>query len=224
MSKKEQDEVEEFEALDEKKLTSGFKKFIVLVFIPIIFAIVVVIIFFSIIGVDVFGKIQNIASNIPGISKLVTDEKEQPSEKDKLKFQVEEQQAKINQLTKELEKKEKKVNELEQKSTQLEQEKQTLTQEQSANQEIQNMDTQKNIDADKELKDAAKTYSSMSSQKAADILTVMKREEAVLIMKQMRTDTRASILQKMEPVDAADFTKRLAEKGLEEGEIDNEGE
>ena len=65
--------------------------------------------------------------------------------------------------------------------------------------------------ADKEIKDLAKTYQSMKPKEAADVLSKMSNDldTVAKIMSAMSADSRAKIMDQMEPDFAANVTKKL---------------
>ena len=65
--------------------------------------------------------------------------------------------------------------------------------------------------SDKEIKDLAKTYESMKPKEAADVLAKMSNDldTVARIMTAMSADSRAKIMDQMEPDFAANVTKKL---------------
>nr|WP_281064436.1 hypothetical protein [Cytobacillus eiseniae] len=59
------------------------------------------------------------------------------------------------------------------------------------------------------FKDIVKTYETISAKKAAPILAQMTEEEAIQILTNLKSDTLAAIMEKMEPEDAARYTELL---------------
>ena len=65
--------------------------------------------------------------------------------------------------------------------------------------------------ADDELKDLAKTYENMKPAEAAEVLEQMSDnlDTVTLILEAMKTDSRAKIMEQMDPAFAANITKKL---------------
>lgn len=181
----------------EEKGYGKFQWFFFVIFIPSIFAIVLFVIILSILGFNVLEKAKNVGSNIPVISKYINeDEEEEQINIEDLYVQIAEQEEQINLLTRQLEQKEEEIKDLTNEATNLG--------EQLDEREEEVIATQK------DLKEIAKTYEAMSTKNAANILSELNRDEALLHLSQIKIDVRAAILAKMEPELAADLMSRLA--------------
>lgn len=170
--------------------------------IPALFAIVVALIVFSVAGINVFEKGKAIADKVPFVSSFF--DKERKTEKDlekeiiTLEGEIKDREAKIEELEKELEEKEKEI-----ERTNLEKEQLQMQME-----ELHSMKDENN----RAFQEIIKTFESISAKKAAPILTQMSDDDAIEIMMNLKSDTLAAVLEKMDPQDAAKFTERLAKQ------------
>src|SRR5690625_2220425 len=75
--------------------------FLIAIVIPVVFAIALAFIIFSMAGIDATGWIKDKASNVPVVSSLVTTEedKDLQSKNEKLQLTIEEKNSEVEQLT-----------------------------------------------------------------------------------------------------------------------------
>lgn len=187
------------EAIEEKKVNK-FQWFVFTVLIPLLFAIVVALIVFSFAGVNVFEKAKEYGQKIPFFSSLV-DKEEEKTVVDwetniiELEAEIKDREAQISGLQ----------TELDSKSVEVER----------ANLEIEQLQIQiadliaLQEENKRAFKDIVRTYETMSAKKAAPIIALLRDEEAVKILTNLKTDTLAAIMEKMEPEDAAKYTELL---------------
>ncbi|WP_246939936.1 MotE family protein [Bacillus pinisoli] len=190
---------------NESKLINKFQWFLFVGVIPLLFAVIVSIVVLTFAGVDVAGAIQKYGQHIPGVSKLLPAEEGTIDLEAKLKQDVsnleatnQENLTMIEQLEKEAE-----VRETEMSSLQAQIE--DLTEQLKAK-ELEQQETKQTID------ELSKIYESMSSKNAAAILSELDDQDALTILRALSTEALGSILEKMEPTDAARFTKLLADE------------
>lgn len=188
---------------NESKVANRFQWFLFAGVIPLLFAVIVSIVVLSFAGVDVAGAVQKYGQHIPGISKLIPAEEGTIDLEAKLKQDVtnleeinKENLTMIEQLEKEAEVRATEITSLQ---TQIEQ----LTEELNAK-ELEQQETKHTIT------ELSKMYESMSAKNAAVILAELEDQDALTILRGLSTDALGAILEKMEPVDAARFTKLLA--------------
>lgn len=192
--------METSETIEEKK-PGKLQWFFFTGIIPILFAVVVALIVFSVAGINVFEKGKAIGEKVPYISNLFNDDKEKNAEKDleskivSLEGEVKDREAKIEELEDKLKEKDK---EIEKTNLEKEQLKKQIEELQSAKEE-----------QEKSNQELIKTFESISARKAAPILTQMNEDDAVEIMLSLKSDTLAAILEKMDSADAAKFTELL---------------
>lgn len=194
--------------LEEKKEHGKIQWFFFVIFIPTVFAIILVGIVLTILGVNVIDHAKQIGSKVPYVSNLFV-EKEEPDVKELLQT-IAENNEELESLEAELEAKDKKIRSLQEelkiKKQEYEREIENLTLEE------EQTPTEKD-----DLKDIAKTYESMSAKNAASILSELNTEEALLHISQISIAERAAILAKMEPEKAAEIMALLVEDETMEG-------
>lgn len=186
---------------EKEKEHSKIQWFFFVIFIPTVFAIVLVGIVLTFLGVNVIDHAKQIGSKVPVVSSLFV-EKEEPDVKELLKT-ISENNDEIEKLQTKLEKKDKEVASLKEKLSVKEQELKREKMKEASNEEVKSND---------ELKDIAKTYESMSAKNAASILSELKDTEALLQISKVSIDKRAAILAKMEPEKAAKLMALLVDK------------
>lgn len=185
---------------------SKFQWFLVTVFIPTIFTVVVATIVLTTTDINIFTKAKEVGEKIPYISTLMEEPKSSQSEnvnqqKEKmadLEVKIADQQSEIEEMEGLLDEKDATIQRNDLEKQQLETE---------INQLRQQQDTVK-----REYTDIIKTYETMSPKKSAPIITAMNDEDAVGILANMKTDTLASVIEQMPPSDAARLMKQLTDK------------
>jgi flagellar motility protein MotE (MotC chaperone) len=188
--------------LEEKELkkTSKFQSFIFIVFIPLLAAITVALIAMTYLGYNVFELTKEYGQKVPFISSALSEEesessKELESKMIELEAEIKDREAKIEQLESQLESKDKEISNVQLEKEQLEQEIDELTEMKEENKRA--------------FKDIVKTYETISAKKAAPILVQMSETEALQILSNLKSETLAEIIEKMDPSDAARYTELL---------------
>lgn len=177
--------------------------FFFVVLIPLLFAIAVALVVLNFAGVDVEDAVKKYGANIPGVSKLVADKDtihvEEKLRKDIVDLEAtnKEQVDKISNLEKEIEKRD---TELEQLQAEIDE----LTE------QLNNEDSEK-ANTEKTKSEVSKAFESMSAKNAAAIVAELQESEALNILQALSTDTLSSILEKMDPVQAAKYTELLSD-------------
>jgi flagellar motility protein MotE (MotC chaperone) len=187
------------EEVEEKK-SRPFQKFLLMVFIPLLFAIIAALIIATASGVNVFAKAQSASQKIPVISRFFPKENTQSATSDgqnaaELKSQLKERDSEINKLQGDLNSKD---NELQQ--AQLENSK--------LQQDISDLKTSQN-QTKTDLKNIISTYETMDSQKAATIISNMSDTEALQILTSVKPEVLAGIMENMDATKAARFTELM---------------
>ena len=192
--------------LEENKI-SKFQWFLV-IFIPLIFAVTVVLIVLTVAGVNVKEKAKEMSGKIP-LTELFQkddDEKEKPSQEiGKDSKRLAKLETEIKNKEKEIEKLESIIDTRDQAVQKAEAEKQQL--QAQLNQLKESQDGSKRA-----FKDIIRTYETMAPKKSAPIITEMNDEDAVKILASMKADTLAKVLEQMTTADAARLTKKLTEQ------------
>ncbi|WP_141992175.1 hypothetical protein [Bacillus sp. B4EP4a] len=193
------------EELEESKI-SKFQWFLV-IFIPLIFAVTVALIVFTVAGVNVVEKAKEMSAKIPFIeSDQKDEEKGKPAENDeKVSMKLEKLETEIENKEKEIEKLEGIIDTRDKAIAKAEAEKQQLQTEMNQFRDSQNNSKQA-------FKDIIRTYETMAPKKAAPIIMEMNDEDAVEILSSMKAVTLAKVLEQMNTADAARLTKKLTEQ------------
>ncbi|MED3552189.1 MotE family protein [Cytobacillus praedii] len=192
----------------ESKKTSRFQSFIFVVLIPLLFTITVALIVMTILGYNVFELTKEYGQKIPFISSALSDDasnsaKDVETKMIELEAEIKDREAKIANLETELESKDQEISRAKLEKEQLESEIEELTAMKEDNKRA--------------FKDIVKTYETISAKKAAPILSQMSETEALEILTNLKSDTLAEIMEKMEPEDAARYTELLT-ANIEESE------
>ncbi|MBK5459377.1 MULTISPECIES: MotE family protein [unclassified Peribacillus] len=191
--------------LKENKI-SKFQWFLV-IFIPLIFAVTVAMVVFSVAGVNVVEKAKEMSAKIPFAELIQKDEVKENSAKDtekvsrklaKLETEIENKEKEIEKLEGIIDTRDKAVEKAEAEKQQLQSEVKQLRESQDGSK--------------KAFKDIIRTYETMAPKKSAPIITEMSDEDAVKILASMKADTLAKVLEQMTTADAARLTKRLSEQ------------
>jgi flagellar motility protein MotE (MotC chaperone) len=192
--------------LQEEKESGILKKlqwFIFVIFIPMLFATVVGLVVLTFAGINVVDAAKKYGSNIPGISKLVAEEDKAINLEEKLRKDIvdleatnKDQLTTIADLEKEVEKSQAEVETLQSKIDQLT--------------EQLNMGEDQVEHSKQTMKDIAGIYESMSAKNAAAIITELQDQDAIQILQSLSSDALGEILEKMEPTEAAKYTRLLS--------------
>lgn len=188
---------------DSEKKEKPYNKlqwFLFAVVIPIFFTIFIVLIIFTVAGVNVFQWTKEVGSKVPIISTLIEDDNSESESKYQkriveLEGGIKDSEAQMAKLESIIESKDKEIQNADLEKQRLEEEINELRAVQGDNK--------------REFKDIIRTYETMAPKKAAPILSAMKDEEAVKILSSVKADTLAQILEKMEPETAARLTQKL---------------
>lgn len=172
--------------------------------IPVIFIVFMILVILSITGVNVFEETKTQLAKIPGLSGL-TAEKESGA--------LDEYEERIVNLEADLKDREAQMEKYESiiDSKDMEIQNADLAR-QRVEGEIEELRAVQNEDK-KESKEIVKTFEEMRPNKAAPILVAIGDEEALKILSNVKTETLASILEKMEPETAARLTAELTVEG-----------
>ncbi|PLS16678.1 hypothetical protein CVD28_16510 [Bacillus sp. M6-12] len=198
----------------EEKSYNKLQWFLFIVVIPLFFTITITLIVLTVAGVNVFEAGKEYGQKIPFVSSLFKEDEDpvnstQESEKKiiDLKAEMEDRQAQIEKLEGMIESNDKELERAELEKQRLEEAIAELTAARDENKRA--------------FKDIIKTYETMSPKKSAPIISELKDEEALKILSTVSADTLASILEQMEPADAARLTQKLtvqSEQNVKEAE------
>lgn len=183
---------------------SKLEWFFYIIFIPILFVSILTVTLLWFLDFDVKTNILKGLNKIPVVEKLIDDKQFNNPDDMTINNSKEQLQQQVIELKKSLDE-----NSL--TLTKTEQSVETKDKEiESLKQQIDDLNSklkEKNISEksrEQEISDLAKIYETMSSSKAADVISKLTTEEAVLVLSQMKTDSQSTILGKMDPQKAAE--------------------
>lgn len=202
----------------ERESGGAWEKFMI-ISIPVVFCLVLVTVLLIVLNVDFRKNAIDIASKIPIVKEWIPDEaldpetqKERQAEKqiesnkaviDKLKSELANAEAELEQVKQEKVEQDTKVQELENEMKELQ-----VTTDSSEDAAASN-ETEAIDPYQKQVKELAKMYGQMKPSKAAPIIQSMTLEEQVQLLAEMKSDAQLSILEKMTPQAAAEVTAAL---------------
>lgn len=174
--------------------------FLFAIVVPVIVAITLAVIIFTVAGIDVMDWAKNTGNKIPVISSMITTDEEARSESKEENFQssISKKDEQIEQLQAELNDKEATIEQMEQDIAKLENK--SKTDDESKQQE----DDEKNA-----IKTVSSSFRNMDKEKAAAILENMDETSAVDLLNGMSNDVRGGILEAMDPEKAANLAQLL---------------
>ncbi|MFD2443524.1 MotE family protein [Bacillus sp. CGMCC 1.16607] len=180
--------------------TNRFQWFLVVVIIPLLFAITVTIIVMTIAGINVFETVNKYGQKLPFVSSYFADNDSQSLEKLEsdivdLEASIKDGEAKIEKLESQLGNKDEEIEKYKLEKEQLEMQISELMAIQEENKRA--------------FKEIVQTYETISAKKAAPIVVNLKEEEALKILTNVKAETLASILENMSAKDAAKYTELL---------------
>lgn len=190
------------ESMEEKEnqRESKFQGFLLVVAIPILFAIVVALVALSFLGINIFETAKDIGGRVPFLSEIVKEDK-QPSVEEfqknivSLEAEIKDREAKVEQLQSKIESKDTQLKRIELEKTQLQAQIEELTAIQEENKRA--------------FKEIVKTYETMSAKSAAPIISKMDSDEAVKILTNIKPESLAAIMEKLPADVAARYTELL---------------
>ncbi|WP_019152786.1 MotE family protein [Robertmurraya massiliosenegalensis] len=187
------------ERIVEKK-ANKFQWFLYTGLIPLLFLVVVMLIVFSVAGVNVFEKAKEYSQKVPFLSEMIKEEPTQTMEEleantIELEGQIQDKEAQIEKLQSELEGKDSEIERTNLEIEQLQLQIDELLAIQDENKRA--------------FKDIVKTYETMSAKKAAPIISKMQEQEALQILSSIKSDNLAAIMENLQPEEAAKYTELL---------------
>lgn len=196
---------------NEEKQYNRFQWLLFVVIIPLFFTIAIVLIVLTVAGINVIDEGKKAGEKIPFVSGIF--DKEEKTEKVQSTVEFEK---KITGLQTEIDEKQEEVFKLEDiiAGRDLTIERNEL-EKQQLEKEIEELRAAKD-DGKRAFKDIIRTYEMMSAKKSAPIITKLSDDEAVKILSSMKADTLASIMEQMEPEDAARLTNKLTVNSRQE--------
>ncbi|WP_174735009.1 MotE family protein [Mesobacillus harenae] len=189
---------------------SRFQWFLFAIAIPTLFAITIALIVLSVAGFNVFNSMKELGQRVPflqgepGGADLIDSQEQSIID---LEASIKNKEANIEQLESKLLNKDESIERLNLKVEQLEMQIDELTAIKEENKRA--------------FKEIVQTYESMSPKKAAPILTEMSEKEALEILSTIKADTLSTILEKMTPEEAANYTELLTAESKKAADKEN---
>lgn len=170
--------------------------------IPVVVAVTLTIIIFTVAGVDVMGWAKKTGNSIPVLSSVITTDEETNEQRAKEKFKntIANKDEKISKLNQKVSNLESSIDELKQEIVKLENFKSNEGESDSSN--AGEEDTENNS-----IKRVSSSFKEMDSEQAALIFENMEQALAVAILKKLPNDVRGNIFEEMEPALAAELTQ-----------------
>ncbi|MBT2681355.1 MotE family protein [Bacillus sp. ISL-35] len=184
----------------ENQRESKFQGFLLVVAIPILFAIVVALVALSFLGINIFETAKDIGGRVPFLSEIVKEDK-QPSVEEfqknivSLEAEIKDREAKVEQLQSKVDSKDTQLKRIELEKAQLQAQIEELTAIQEENKRA--------------FREIVKTYETMSAKSAAPIISKMESDEAVKILTNIKPESLAAIMEKLPADVAARYTELL---------------
>lgn len=177
--------------------------FLVAVVIPILFALILAYIIFSIAGVNVSGWIKDKTADMPIVSSMMLSEEEQDLKRrnEKLETSVEDKDKEIEQLNHNIDDLEGTIDGLEKDVLKLEKN--------STDNEEEDDGESEEDDVSMTTKQMAGSFKDMEPEQAALIIQRLDQDTAVSILTAMSNKVRGHVLEAMDAEQAADLTKEL---------------
>ena len=188
---------------EKKKKSSGaFGKVIMVVLITLMFTTAVLLVIAKFNDVNVFDKAKEISSGLPFVGdpekkEKLADEGILGERVITLQAEIKEKEAEVFQLQKQLD------------SSADEKEALLIEQEKLLG-DIQALERD-NDSSTQKVSEIVSTFEKMSAKSAAPVITNMSDAEAIQILASLKSDSLASILEKMSPEDAAKYTSMMTQ-------------
>lgn len=170
--------------LKNEKKTAKIQWFFFVIFIPIVFAVTLTLVVLTIAGINVFEKVEEYGSQVPGIEKLFSGEEDSEMESTtELKAQIENKQAQLDNQTSQLEQKDNEIQKLQEQIEQLNDELSTKQAEEKTREE--------------RIEAIASTFEAMEPENAAPRIEKMEQKDAISILENLPSDKRGKIFEEM---------------------------
>lgn len=184
-----------------------FQWFLIVVLIPLLFAITVTIIVMTVAGKNVFETVKDLGQKVPFISNYISSDTSNSIEQLEsnlvsLEASIQDGKAKIEKLESQLDNKDEEIEryQLEKEQLQIQIDELMAIQEENK----------------RAFKEIVQTYETISPKKAAPILVSMDDKEALKILTNIKADTLAKIMENMSADDAAKYTELLTTESSKE--------
>lgn len=184
----------------EPKNTGIFQKLFYLIFIPVLFALAVILLISYFANINVFEEVNNLTNGQVDSEGNITEENALVFEERvvTLQAEIQEKEAQVVKLQKQLDT--------------FVSEKETLLIEQERLLEEIALLQRKQDNTKRDFDEIVSTFEVMSAKSAAPVITNMSDSEALRILSNMKPETLAGILEKMTPVQAAKYTELMSKQ------------
>ncbi|MDL4840064.1 MotE family protein [Aquibacillus rhizosphaerae] len=185
--------------VEKENKKAGPFQWLVVIVIPIIFAITLALIILSFMGVDVIGNAKGFANHIPFLSSVVSTEEEliENNQLEELQTEIDSQSSQIDQLSSELSVKEQTIDELNQQVLKLEK-------------QIEDYESGEQ-DKTETVTTITSSFKNMEPETAAPIISNLDNQLAASILESLPDRERGAILGALDPELAAQITQLLLE-------------
>lgn len=197
----------------QEKKTGKFQWFVLVILIPLIFAVMLSLIVATIAGVNVFDMAQKYTKDIPVISSVIPnsdDEKSAENGSPELQAEIEDQKAQIESLEGKLTSREETIEELNQKVADLTNQ---LNEENKSREERSEL-----------LKKMSSSFQEMDAEQAAPIIANLDQNVAISLLENIPNQERGLIFAEMNPEQAANLTSAFVESTTSSGGTDSNNE
>ncbi|WP_027963189.1 hypothetical protein [Halalkalibacillus halophilus] len=179
------------------KQSNKLQWFLFVIVIPVVFAITLMMVVATIMGVNPIKAAQDFGSNVPVISSFITDPEEEQNEQEVAEYEatVQDQQTTIDNLESQLTSKDQEIDELIEQVNVLEQQLEA--------------DEEGRLSRSEATDRLARSYAEMEAERASAIIVEMEQPLALDILEQMNDEQRGEILSGMESSVAANFSNAL---------------
>ncbi|QGR00115.1 hypothetical protein EHS13_15770 [Paenibacillus psychroresistens] len=187
---------------------SGFERFLYIFFIPIVFAVIGIGVLLSLFDTNIYNDILKQGNKIPFIGALVPEPKTEVKTEDPAteipEIRIKNQDQKIADLTKKLADQENAMKAADTSTLQKDQTIKDLQAKGVALEEQLKTKTQSDEEYHNQIKLTAEMYAKMNPSKSAPILENLTLQERVLVLSQMKQADQVKVLEKMDPIKAAE--------------------
>ncbi|ASN05724.1 MotE family protein [Virgibacillus necropolis] len=179
--------------------------FLFAIVVPLIVAITIVIIIFTVAGFNVMDWAKNTANDIPVISSVIATDKEKDEQRTEqlVKDKISDKDEKIDALQANVTNLEETVDQLKQEIVKLENKNNVKTESNDEKAQATSVEAEK----DSQLKSITASFEQMDPKQTALILQDLEEDMVIAILKEIPEDVRAGIFEETEPEIAAQYTK-----------------
>jgi flagellar motility protein MotE (MotC chaperone) len=187
---------------------SGFERFLYIFFIPIVFAVIGIGVLLSLFDTNIYNNILKQANKIPLVGAIVPEPKVIVKTKDPAaevpEIKIKNQNQKIADLTKKLTDQENAMKAADAVTLQKDQTIKDLQAKSVALEEQLKTKTKSDEEYHNQIKITADMYAKMNASKSAPILENLTLQERVLVLSEMKQADQVKVLEKMDPIKAAE--------------------